>query len=350
MRDIPQSIKAQGLLGTPLKRVSRSFYLTLKVLPRSVRQPMGLAYLFARAADTIADTALLSRADRLKYLELFREAVRSGGAGPLSSIRDALSTSCGDAPEREVLLRLDEASGLLHSLDPADQSMIKSLILTLTEGMVGDLATFPGEDEGRLVALETRADLDRYTYYVAGCVGEFWTDIHMAHRPSLAGWDRATMVRLGVRFGKGLQMTNVLRDLPKDLRIGRCYLPRQDLEALGLRPADLLDPTAIVKVKPLLRELLAMTLDHYQEGWAYTLAIPRQEVRMRLACVWPLFIGLKTLALIERSPNLLDPNTVIKIPRRSVYGLMVRSFAMIGSNAGLDRYYRRLHRSVSASV
>jgi len=158
------------------------------------------------------------------------------------------------------------------------------------------------------------------------------------------------MVRRGVRFGKGLQMTNVLRDLSKDLRIGRCYLPRQDLEKLGLRPADLLDPTATTKVKPLLRDLLGVTLDHYREGWAYTLAVPRREVRMRLACAWPLLIGLKTLALIGQSPNLLDPSVIIKIPRRAVYALMVRSCASIGSNASLDLYYRLLRRGVPASV
>ena len=343
-------MKAHDLLATTLRDVSRSFFLTLKVLPGALRRPIGLAYLFARAADTIADSALISRADRLKYLELFREAFRDGKAERLWAIKDALSGLQGIPAERELLTRLEEGFALLHALEPADQSMIRGLILTLTEGMVIDLATFPGEDEGRLVALETRADLDRYTYYVAGCVGEFWTDIHVAHRRSLAGWDREVMRQLGVRFGKGLQMTNVLRDLPRDLRIGRCYLPRQELEALGLHSEDLLVPSAITKVRPLLRDLSALTLDHYQGGWAYTLAIPRREVRMRLACAWPLLIGLETLALIEQSPNLLDPTTVIKIPRRSVYGLMVRSFVMIGCNAGLDRYYRVLRKSAAPSV
>jgi farnesyl-diphosphate farnesyltransferase len=343
-------MKAHNLLGTPLKKVSRSFYLTLKVLSRPVRRPVGLAYLFARAADTIADTALISREDRLKYLELFREAFRSGETSRLRGLSEKLTAPTGNAAEQELLARLDEGFALLLTLDPQDQSMIRSLILTLTEGMVMDLATFPGEDEGRLVALETPADLDRYTYYVAGCVGEFWTDIHVAHCRPLAGWDRAAMVRLGVRFGKGLQMTNVLRDLPKDLRIGRCYLPREELERLGLRPVDLLDPSAIVKVRPLLRDLITLTLDHYREGWAYTLAIPRRAIRMRLACAWPLFIGLKTLALIGESPNLLDPSTVIKIPRSAVYGIMARSLAGIASDATLDRYYRSLSRSIAVPV
>ncbi|MDE2058697.1 MAG: squalene/phytoene synthase family protein [candidate division NC10 bacterium] len=342
-------MKHQDLLGPLLKRVSRSFYLTLSAVPGDLRRPIGLAYLFARAADTIADTTLISRADRLKYLELFRDAIREGRAERLPAITEALGERQQVAAERELLTRLEEGFIILSSLGPSDQAMVRGVVLTLTEGMVMDLTTFPGEDEGHLVALETRADLDRYTYYVAGCAGEFWTDIHLAHRPSLARWDRELMRQRGVRFGKGLQMTNVLRDLPKDLRIGRCYLPRQELEPLDLQPADLLDPTTAKKVKPLLHSLLALTLEHYQEGWAYTLAIPRHEVRMRLACVWPLFIGLKTLALLERSPNLLDPGMVIKVPRGAVYGIVARSLTLIGSNAALDRYYRRLWRSVLVS-
>ena len=77
---------------------------------------------------------------------------------------------------------------------------------------------------------------------MAGCVGEFWTDVHVAHRPRLAGWEPAAMRARGVRFGKALQMTNVLRDVPSDLASGRCYLPAAELAPLGLAPADLLDP------------------------------------------------------------------------------------------------------------
>ena len=116
------------------------------------------------------------------------------------------------------------------------------MLTTITDGMLFDLARFPGEDAAGLAALETLEDLDRYTYLVAGCVGEFWTDLHLAHRPRLAGWDAGAMRATGVRFGKALQMTNVLRDVPSDLALGRCYLPARELAALGLTPADVLDP------------------------------------------------------------------------------------------------------------
>ena len=63
------------LLGPLLKGVSRSFYLTMRVLPAGMRDPVGEAYLLARAADTIADTALISPERRLALLLALRERV-----------------------------------------------------------------------------------------------------------------------------------------------------------------------------------------------------------------------------------------------------------------------------------
>ncbi len=335
------------LFGDILKRVSRTFYLSLNVLPRDVRRPVGLAYLFARAADTIADTRLISREKRLEYLELFRSEVRENESNRIREVTEALTGPQKIPEERELLARLEECFAVYRALDPADRERIRDLILTITQGMQMDLTMFPGEEEGQLVALKTRDDLDSYTYYVAGCVGEFWTEMHMAHHPSLKDWDVAEMKKRGVRFGKGLQMTNILRDLSKDLRLGRCYLPQEDLETLGLAPSDLLDRQAIDRVRPLLHSLLEVTLAHYREGWNYTLAIPRQEVRMRLACAWPLLIGLKTLALVAQSKNLLDPVATVKISRGEVYRLLLRSLTLVGSDRSLTGYYQALRARIA---
>ena len=330
-----------------LKRVSRTFYLSLNVLPKDLRRPVGLAYLFARAADTIADTRLVSLETRLEYLELFRAEFRGNGPHRIREVKEALTGPQKIPEERELVARLEECFAIYRTLDPADRERIRDLILTITQGMLMDLTTFPGEEEGYPIALKTRDHLDRYTYFVAGCVGEFWTEIHMAHRPSLRGWDMAEMKKRGVRFGKGLQMTNILRDLSRDLRIGRCYLPQEDLEGLGLTPADLLDPQAIARVKPLVQDLLQVTLAHYREGWDYTLAIPGREIRMRLACAWPLLIGLKTLALVAQSKNLLDPAATVKISRPEVYRILLRSLTLIGSNRSLTGYYQALSERIA---
>lgn len=344
MGDLPDALRAL------LKQVSRSFFLTLTVLPAPLRGPVGLAYLLARAADTIADTRLIPREERLRYLDLFRQELELPITSRLFPVTQALTGRQAIAAERELLLRLPEGFALFRVLPDEDQRRVRGLLLTLTHGMQNDLRTFPGESEDRLVALESRADLDRYTYYAAGCVGEFWTDMVMAHCPALRDWDAAVMRRRGACFGQGLQMTNVLRDLAQDFRIGRCYLPRQDLATLGLRPEDLLDPAAIQRLRPLLQDLLALTLSHYGEGWSYILAIPAREVRLRLACAWPLLIGLRTLDRIQQACNLLDPRVTVKISRPAVYGILVRSAALAWSDSGLDRYYRAVRSRVGGAL
>ncbi|MEX2221293.1 MAG: phytoene/squalene synthase family protein [Candidatus Rokuibacteriota bacterium] len=326
-----------------LRRVSRSFYLSLAVLPRTVRPTIGLAYLFARASDTIADTRLIDRASRIASLEALCAAL---GGGAISSVVGTTAASQALPAERTLIERLPDCLAAYRALPPADRARVHTVLTTIIEGQIQDLRVFPGEDDGKLAALETREDLDRYTYLVAGCVGEFWTEVHVAHRPRLRHWDLPRMRALGTRFGKGLQLTNVLRDLPRDLRQGRCYLPRQELARIGLEPRDLLDPGRAGAVRPLLVQWLNIALDHYEAGWQYTFAIPRREARMRLACAWPLLIGLRTLDLLAASPNWLDPAITLKIPRVRVYGLMAHSLGTVWSSRALGRQAWRLRERI----
>jgi farnesyl-diphosphate farnesyltransferase len=145
-------------------------------------------------------------------------------------------------------------------------------------------------------------------------------------------------------------MTNVLRDLAQDLRTGRCYLPRKDLAAAGLTPTDLLDPAAIARLRPVLREFLALTLANYEDAWAYTRAIPRREWRVRLACAWPMLIGLRTLERIGRAPHLLDPRVTVKISRPAVYGILLSSAMRVWSNTALHWLVQAARRRVFATV
>jgi len=335
---------AHDLLGDVLRQVSRSFYLSLRILPTALHEPIGLAYLLARAADTVADTRVIPRAERLAQLEALRAAYAGGGPGPTTARAAAAHQT--DLAERRLLERLDEILARVVALPKDDGAAVRAVLETLTSGMIFDLTRFPGEDAASLAALDTPEELDRYTYLVAGCVGPFWTALHVAHRPRLAGWDVADMSARGVRFGKALQMTNVLRDIPRDVRAGRCYLPARELAALGLRPVDLLDPERSARARPLVHSLVRRTLEHYDVAWGYALAIPRAEWRMRLACVWPLWIGLGTLARLTCHANPLGVSTPIKVPRAAVRGMIARTFATVWSDAALGREYARLRASV----
>lgn len=330
-------------LGDLLRRVSRSFYLSLAILPRSLREPVGLAYLLARAADTVADTRLIARGERIVHLETLRAAC-TGAAVDVAGVARACAPHQAHPAERLLLERVAEALGRVTALPPADREAVRAVLATITEGMLFDLARFPGEDTASLAALATLEDLDHYTYLVAGCVGEFWTDLHVAHRPRLARWSPVAMRASGVRFGKALQLTNVLRDVPSDLRHGRCYLPARELAALGLEPKDLLEPTGALRARAVLDRLLAVALGHYDEAWRYTLAIPRPEWRMRLACAWPLLIGLATLGAIAAHPNPLAAEQTIKIPRAAVRRILARSALTVWSNRALAASAVRLLR------
>ncbi|WCM23802.1 squalene/phytoene synthase family protein [Paraburkholderia bryophila] len=323
------------LLGPLLKGVSRSFYLTLRVLPTGMRDPIGLAYLLARAADTIADTSLISPEQRLALLLSLRAQV-NGTADDGTLFHRMAAEVAGQqtqSDEKVLLESLGPALDVLSQLSESDRRAVRGIVTTLTEGMEFDLRTFPDERSGQLAALRDYDDLDRYTYLVAGCVGEFWTTMTFAHMQGTLKEAPEIMARRGVRFGKALQLTNVLRDCGKDLRIGRCYLPQTLLDRHGLSPQDLLLPANSARAKPLMVELLRKSLDHFREARDYTLAIPAFSVRLRLACLWPILIGLETLLLLVDNDAWLDPRKVSKVRRNRVYHIIASSLPLVPSNA-----------------
>ena len=322
------------LLGGLLRQVSRSFYLSLVILPRPLREPLGLAYLLARAADTVTDTLLLPRPERIGHLQTLRRAF-AGARHLVGAVAAACAPHQDHAAERRLLERLEAVLAAVERLPEPDRARVRATLATITDGMLFDLERFPGEDAKGLAALDTLEDLDRYTYLVAGCVGEFWTDLHVAHRPRLRAWDAAAMRATGVRFGKALQLTNVLRDAPADIAHGRCYLPARELSALGLAPADLLGPSGAARARPLLDRILGIARGHYDAAWRYTLAIPRAEWRMRLACAWPLLIGEATLRLLADHDNALAAPAPLKISRATVRAILIRSVASVWSNRAL---------------
>jgi farnesyl-diphosphate farnesyltransferase len=338
-----------GSLDPILRGVSRSIFITLRVAPRAVRRQLGVAYLFCRAADTIADTRLLSRDSRLEQLQRFRAQFESDvpRGEELERIASEVGAPQAIPEEKALLLRLQECFAAYGRFEDRDRALIRKLVTTLTRGMEMDLRSFPPEESGEIKALERDEDLDLYTYYVAGCVGEFWTELQVAHIPALSSWRLPQMRELGVRFGKGLQLTNILRDVDRDLSMGRCYFPRPRLKAACVSPEDLKCGRGRERLEPVLDEYLELALDHYRAGWEYTLAIPRRVPRMRLACAWPLLIGLATLALLAKAPNPYAPGTLHKISRKDLRRILRQSTLRVFSNRALDILYRRMEREVS---
>ena len=380
------------LLTVVLRRVSRAFYLTVRVLPGPLRTPVGLAYLLARAADTIADADAAPTERRLDALRRFRTVCchsREGGnpgseaESDARDLADLAAQFAATGAERDLADAIPSLLSLLESQPVQDAARIRSVVSTLTRGMEMDLKSFPhpsrhprtpsrhsrtpsrysrtpsrhsrtpsrhSRESGNPVALPSSEHLDRYTYLVAGCVGEFWTETTVAHTPALSGWDVPRMSALGVGFGKALQLTNVLRDVPADLRAGRCYLPTDWLAAESLAPADLLDPAKSHRARPVLARGLRVALDHFADAETYCLAIPRRCVRLRLAVLWPALMGLATLALVARNPVWLDPARPSKVSRAWVYRTIALSLLAVRSDSAIRRWFHRLRTQVDHAV
>jgi farnesyl-diphosphate farnesyltransferase len=181
--------------------------------------------------------------------------------------------------------------------------------------------------------------LEDYTYRVAGCVGVFWTRMIQAHLFHLAPMYESLLLKNGVWFGQGLQLVNILRDLPRDLQKGRCYFPEDKLAEVGLRPEDLLDPANEERFRPIFDAYLDFAEARLTAGWEYTNALPKKFKRLRLACAWPILIGRKTLDLLRVNP-ILDPEVRVKIPKSEVYNVILFSTLSHSIPAAWNRLYK----------
>jgi farnesyl-diphosphate farnesyltransferase len=315
-------MSASWQLHDLLKATSRSFYLTLRVLPARVRPQIGLAYLLARTTDTIADTELVPPAQRLDALQKLRERILGQNSTPLNL--GELAEKQNLSAEKLLLEKVEDSLAVLQKFSEADQKLIRDVLVTIMSGQELDLRRFEKASTEKIIPLETAAELDDYTYRVAGCVGGFWTKICRAHLFPNAKIDDAQFIADGIRFGKGLQLVNILRDLPTDLKNGRCYLPIEKLTGIGLSPTDLLQPSNESKLRPLYDSYLDLAESHLAAGWNYANSLPFGQFRVRLACAWPILIGAKTISRL-RDGNVLDPQQRIKIFRGEVRGIIFRS-------------------------
>lgn len=322
-----------------LRGTSRSFYLSLRFLPKQTQEIIALAYLLARAADTISDTNLVANDKREYWLKAFLERLLSTSKNTINSLAHHLANKSVDE-EHSLLLELPKIFERYDLLPLRDRLATKHVLEVIVTGMLLDLQWFSQSQIEQPVALKSRQELDLYCYHVAGVVGEYWSEIHANYLPSLRQHQKK-LITLGINFGKGLQRINILRDIAQDLERGRCYLPTEDLESLGLTPADIKKTKTITKLRPLLSNMIQDTFFLLEDGIRYIALISKRYPQLRLCCYWPLLIGLGTLGKLNNARNLLDPKQTVKIDRKEVYQLMKNSSLFIFSNTACIFYWKR---------
>lgn len=331
-----KSLQINRLRGPILRSVSRSFYLSLRILPAPLRDPLSLAYLLARATDTIADTSEALAELRVESLRNLAAAIQ--GNAPITiavNIRESVASFQSDEAEHALIDALPETLEWLELLEDRDRSEVRDVLQKINQGQMLDLERF-GAGEG-IRALATASDLDEYTYLVAGCVGEFWTRICFAHVRDFSERPKAEMLELGVKYGKGLQLINVLRDAGSDLKAGRCYLPEDELRSLGLTPEDILANPG--RAEPVIRRWREQAESAMAAGLDYACSI--RSRRVRFATALPALIGARTLALLRGAGARIFERQV-KVPRVEVRRLMSSIATRLASPKSLRETFRRL--------
>ena len=310
---------AEELGGKLLEGVSRSFFLTLKALPQGLREPLSLAYLLARAADTMADTASVPgelRMDCLREFDRLLQAETRDAAGEAllcARLKETFVPLQEDVNEARLLERLPEAFEAFRRSPQRQMTAMRGVLTPIIRGQLLDIERFPVD--GQVRSLRSAKELDDYTYLVAGCVGEFWTRLCATEEEGIfvPSVTLEQMVERGIRYGKGLQLINILRDVGKDLRMGRCYFPASELATHGLTAAEAVADPA--KLAPVAAPWISLCREHLEAGLLYLDAL--QHKRLLFATALPLLIGIRTLALIENaSPG--DLAAGIKVSRAEI--------------------------------
>lgn len=282
-----------------LSAVSRSFYLSMRFLPREMRPGVAVGYLLARATDTVADTGNMDLDERLALLKMMGVVVAGGASreetvtcfgrlGALSSVQD-------HSGEAELLARFPECLALLQALPPRERALVRKVLGTIVEGQSWDLEYFAWHSS--VVCAE---QLERYTYLVAGCVGEFWTGLGwQVFGGEFSTQSEEQLLRWGAHYGMGLQLVNILRDREEDRARGRSYLPSPETEPW-----------------------LDLAERWLKEGVFYAESL--RNGRLRFSTVLPAWLGLDTLALLARREK--PAGGKAKITRRRVYSRMWEAF------------------------
>jgi len=319
-----------------LRSVSRSFYLSIRFLPAQLRQPIALAYLLARATDTIADTTGISRLVRIETLKMLSNGIQ--GKASRDVVVDLIASFIPlqvNKNEQRLLESLPDCLDWLDQIEHADRNDIRIVLGKITRGQMLDLQRFDNPQEIR--ALSTAADLDEYTYLVAGCVGEFWTRLCFRHVRNFSSLSEDEMLALGKRYGMALQLINVLRDVGADLRAGRCYFPEFELTAAHLTTSQILSEPE--RFQPIYQAWIGKAKSGLECGVQYSRAIRNR--RVRAATVLPALIGARTLALLNEIGASALQRTV-KVPRSEVRRMILRLALTVASREQIESIWNRV--------
>jgi len=337
-------LRCRALLPT----VSRTFALTIRVLPGSLRDTVTVAYLLCRLADVVEDATGLDPDARVAILEAFADALERAArigviavdATPLAASLDAADRlPLVDPPGKRLLEERSVVLRALCDLGEKERSVVCHWVEDMSRGMAGFVAKErTRREEVPAYRLETAAELRSYAYYVAGTVGHLLTDLFQLHLGAHR-LDGTALRARAVPFGLGLQFTNILQDLAEDRRRGWSYVPEELARRYGTTVSRLVTPADRGQALRVVEDLAREAVQNLDQAMEFTLLLPRSAPRIRLFCLWPIFFALRTLQGICADSRVLDGGEKVRISRGEVRRLIGVTALNCLSDGSLQRLY-----------
>lgn len=276
----------KAILGS----VSRTFALTIPLLPPAIEMVVGNTYLLCRIVDTIEDAAELSPLEKQGLSKLFLEAVL--GTIPVASFVDPCLNALkgySNVDELDLIAHTPTVLRILHTFPNRDQAAVSRCISIMSDGM----SHFHGRQTQD--GLKDLAEFEEYCYVVAGVVGELLTSIFSHYSPGFAK-QITGHEQLAIAFGQALQMTNILKDSPEDSARGVSWKPAQISQT----------------------ELLKIAYEKLQDSLSYILLIPEHEMGMRRFCFLAFGLAVMTLEKIATRKE-FSKQSEMKLSRNTVW-------------------------------
>jgi farnesyl-diphosphate farnesyltransferase len=319
-----------------LPSVSRTFAISIRVLPGTLGRAVHTAYLLCRIADTIEDDNSTSPERRGELLEAFLATLTDRDAADRFP---ALARSLqGDAAHLQLVAHSDLVLELFRSLPPRTQERVAYWVREMGLGMAKFVRTYP---DG--IRIQTLAEYKEYCYYVAGTVGCLLTELWHLHAPSVG---KREFDRLWVKcqaFGEALQTVNILKDIAWDAQHeNSIYIPASDLQEQGSGHETLLSPQHIEHNHRAVARFIDLARHDLDDALEYILLIPRRAVAIRAFCILPLLFAYATLRDLSASRAMLTVGGSVKISRSEVKSLMVFGVLALLSNGLLRALVRRV--------
>ncbi len=312
--------------------VSRTFALTIPQLPADLRRAVGNAYLLCRVADTIEDDAGLTAEQKTHHLQTFIDILDTdSGAEEFARELHLRLDPSTPAAERDLIRGCTSVLRITRGLDQRQQTAIARCVRIMGRGM--DRFEHNRSPHG----LETLADHEDYCYVVAGVVGEMLTDLFCAHSDRIDA-RREALMSLAVRFGQGLQMTNILKDVWDDLERDTCWLPRDVFSRHGFDLSRLQSLHPDPAFDRGMNEMVGIAHSCLRDALAYTLLIPRRETGIRRFLLWAIGLAVLTLRKIDRNPSFTS-GAQVKVSRRNVKAVVTSTSALSPSNLALTAIF-----------